>query len=457
MTADFNVILNFNSAKPVITGAEFKAGDKGFTINMDVRELDPTGMTPKIAFYRSNGTSVESAAVTNVGNIFSYTLLGNELAVPGIVVADLKFYDGDDQRISSASFIFTAIADTLDGLGGGTESYSDELEQLSAEFQDTLDDYIDAFGNTAPINPRGDYDNTATYEPRDMVYDSNTGTSWVAKVETTGHAPANGSAYWQKLVNGAGSSMNFDDLDDVDMTGVQDGQFPAYDANSGTYKPTTPSSGGVTSFNGRTGAVSPSAGDYNASQIDYDNTSSGYTASKTQAAIDEVITKKASKSDLSSIIAIGATNATGGTINVGTVFYLNGTLVKAKADIASGATFTNGTNYEILTSGALNSVITSHSVTGVTGITVNEQVCVRIGNFLFLNITFGATSSFGDNAKILELPFPLKLRNNMLAYGYGNSNILPLYALANSRNININAGSISSGQAYLMSGIYEVT
>lgn len=233
MTADFDVILNFNSATPVKTGAEFKAGDKGFTINMDVRELDPTGMTPKIAFYRSNGTSVESSAVTNVGNVFSYTLLGNELAVPGIVVADLKFYDGDDQRVSSASFIFTAIADTLDGLGGGTESYSDELEQLSAEFQDTLDDYIDAFGNTAPINPRGDYDANETYEPRDMVYDSNTGTSWVAKVETTGHAPANGSAYWQKLVNSSGSA-SLGDLDDVDTTGATSGQLLGFDGDEWT-------------------------------------------------------------------------------------------------------------------------------------------------------------------------------------------------------------------------------
>ena len=263
MTADFDVILNFNSATPVKTGAEFKAGDKGFTINMTVRELDPTGMTPKIAFYRANGTSVESGAVTNVGNIFSYTLLGNELAVPGVVVADLKFYDGDDQRISSASFIFTAIADTLDGLGGGTESYSDELEQLSAEFQDTLDDYIDAFGNTAPINPRGDYDNTATYEPRDMVYDSNTGTSWVCKQQSTGNAPGSPSAYWQKLVNSSGSA-NLGDLADVDTTGASSGQLLGFDgadwgpvnAPAGSFSGlsdvnvSTPSDGQVATYDG---------------------------------------------------------------------------------------------------------------------------------------------------------------------------------------------------------------
>lgn len=45
---------------------------------------------------------------------------------------------------------------------------------------------------------------------------------------------------------------------------------------------------GVTSFNSRTGAVVPTASDYDSSMIDYDNTLSGLTATDTQAAIDEV-------------------------------------------------------------------------------------------------------------------------------------------------------------------------
>ena len=60
--------------------------------------------------------------------------------------------------------------------------------------------------------------------------------------------------------------------------------------------------------------------------------------------------------DLTSIIATGTTNATGATITKGTYFYLNGTLVQAKADIASGATFTSGTNYEAVTAGGLNAL-----------------------------------------------------------------------------------------------------
>lgn len=53
---------------------------------------------------------------------------------------------------------------------------------------------------------------------------------------------------------------------------------------------TTPPSQGVTSFNSRTGAVVPIASDYDASMVDYDNTTSGLNATDVQGAIDEVVT-----------------------------------------------------------------------------------------------------------------------------------------------------------------------
>ena len=52
---------------------------------------------------------------------------------------------------------------------------------------------------------------------------------------------------------------------------------------------TTPPAQGVTSFNTRTGAVSPAASDYDASMIDYDNTTSGLNSTDTQGAIDEAV------------------------------------------------------------------------------------------------------------------------------------------------------------------------
>ena len=64
----------------------------------------------------------------------------------------------------------------------------------------------------------------------------------------------------------------------------------------------TPS--GVNSFNGRVGAVVPASGDYDASDIDYDNTTSGLTATDVQDAIDEVNTNVNGKANKVS----GATN-----------------------------------------------------------------------------------------------------------------------------------------------------
>lgn len=65
-----------------------------------------------------------------------------------------------------------------------------------------------------------------------------------------------------------------------------------------------------------------------------------------------ITTDEARKVDLTSIIQTGTTASQA--ISAGTYFYLNGTLVRAKVDIANGATFTLNTNYEVVTAGALN-------------------------------------------------------------------------------------------------------
>lgn len=57
------------------------------------------------------------------------------------------------------------------------------------------------------------------------------------------------------------------------------------------------------------------------------------------------------KNDISSLILTGSTNTTGGTIEAGRYFYLDGDLVIAKTNIAAGATFTPGTNYVLATVG----------------------------------------------------------------------------------------------------------
>lgn len=202
MTSQYSVVVNTNASSPIRTGYTFVQGDKGISFRIIVNELDFASTSAKIVFHRANGTSVESAA-SYAGNVVSYTTLGNEFEVPGIVVADVKFYSGDTQRVSTASFIFNVNEDTLDGLGGGTAGYSDELEVLreqleeqSALFSETLQEYIDAFGDVGAIHPAGDWNGSTSYHVLDLVWYNHC--SWLAKLASTNQAPQAGSAYWQQ-------------------------------------------------------------------------------------------------------------------------------------------------------------------------------------------------------------------------------------------------------------------
>ena len=71
------------------------------------------------------------------------------------------------------------------------------------------------------------------------------------------------------------------------------------------------------------------------------------------------ISGKADKIDLTDIIETGTEASQA--IAAGTYFYLNGTLCRAKTDIAAGATFTLNTNYEVV-NGALNDTLPSWGI-----------------------------------------------------------------------------------------------
>lgn len=78
----------------------------------------------------------------------------------------------------------------------------------------------------------------------------------------------------------------------------------------------------------------------------------------------------ANKADLASInITSGTTNNTGAKINSGTYFYYNGTFVRAKTDIANGATLTLNTNYEVVPVGTALATLKSSLATKADKIT----------------------------------------------------------------------------------------
>lgn len=263
MISDYYVNLHFNQAIAQRTGYAFKIGDKGCTFHFHCEDLDPSGMYPHIVFNHPNNTCVEGVP-TGSGRDYAYTIQGNEFAVIGKTVVDLKFYDALDatQRISTASFIIEILPDTYTDFEEASSSYADSLERareeidaailelqgaehdleeaetdlgnMSEQFADTLQDYIDAFGNTGPINPRGDYDNDTPYVPRDAVAYTAGGKTltYINKQACTGIAPTDpdeGAAHWQIMIDVSvgGSFSALSDVN-VDPQTLADGQMPVY-------------------------------------------------------------------------------------------------------------------------------------------------------------------------------------------------------------------------------------
>ena len=259
MQSDYYINLHFNQAVAQRTGYAFKIGDKGFTFHLHCEDLDPSGMFPHIVFNHPNNTCVEGVP-SGSGRDYAYTIAGNEFGVCGKTVVDLKFYDDNNdatQRISTASFMIEIIPDTYTDFEEPSSSYADSLERareeidaaivelqgaerdlddMSDQFADTLQDYIDAFGNTGPINPRGEYDPDEQYVPRDAVQYTAGGKTltYINRSACTGIAPTDpdhGAEHWQIMID-VSVGGSFSALSDVsvDPQTLADGQVPVYDA-----------------------------------------------------------------------------------------------------------------------------------------------------------------------------------------------------------------------------------
>ena len=264
MQSDYYINLHFNQAVAQRTGYAFKIGDKGCTFHLHCEDLDPSGMFPHIVFNHPNNTCVEGVP-SGSGRDYSYTIAGNEFGVCGKTVVDLKFYDNNNdatQRISTASFMIEIIPDTYTDFEEASSSYADSLERareeidaailelqgaehdleeaetdlgnMSDQFAETLQDYIDAFGNTGPINPRGTYDDDTPYVPRDAVAYTAGGKTltYINKQASTGIAPTDpdeGAAHWQIMIDVAVGGA-FSALEDVSINPqtLADGQVPVY-------------------------------------------------------------------------------------------------------------------------------------------------------------------------------------------------------------------------------------
>lgn len=122
-------------------------------------------------------------------------------------------------------------------------------------------------------------------------------------------------------------------------------------------------------------------------------------------ALNNSLANKAAKNDLTNISITGSTNNTGSTIKEGTYFYKDDALVKAKVDIANGATLTVNTNYEAVTAGGLNALaLATQSITPLSGVTLNDGGVYKIGSLVIVQVRFTLTESTSEFFDGLPLP-----------------------------------------------------
>lgn len=155
-------------------------------------------------------------------------------------------------------------------------------------------------------------------------------------VESTSPYYHNNAKYYSQQSN----PTLFANLQDVDMTGVQDGNVPVYDAASQKYVP------------GQGGGGAPSADD-----VSYNNTASGLTADNVQDAIDELNADKASTDDVDDMVKVTtlAVDLTGWTSDTtsqsGVTLYkkqisLNNVYASPSVDIGAGTGYVLPTSAE---------------------------------------------------------------------------------------------------------------
>lgn len=426
MQSDYYINLHFNQAVSQRTGYAFKIGDKGCTFHLHCEDLDPTGMLPHIVFNHPNNTCVEGVP-DGSGRDYTYTIQGNEFGVCGKTVVDLKFYDSLEatQRISTASFMIEIIPDTYTDFEESSSSYADSLERareeidaaiielqgaerdlddMSEEFANTLQDYIDAFGNTAPINPRGEYDPAEPYVPRDAVEYTAGGKTltYINRSACTGIAPTDpdhGAAHWQIMID-VSVGGSFSALSDVsvDPQTLADGQVPVYDSTGEVWENKTILENSLTSTATDKALTAAKGKDLQDNKQPKELLTpisiKGENITTVETALGAL---KNYSDDISTIKATGSTNNTGATINKGAFFYLNGTFCKALADIAAAASFTDGTNYEESTTGEEISGLNGKKVFSFVteGVAWNDDTrsIEDISGYKFLDIVFSYSDS----------------------------------------------------------------
>jgi hypothetical protein len=183
--------------------------------------------------------------------------------------------------------------------------------------------------------------------------------TWNANTNSPSITGGSGTQGHYYVVSVAGST---------NIDGITDWQVGDWIVYNGTAWEKVDNTDQVTSVFGRTGAVTAQASDYDADQVDYDNTTSGLTATDVQAAIDEVEGRVDTLEGVSHVSKYAATVSLGDTPGAQTVTHNLGT-----TDVVV-MVYDTATKDEI---GAVVDVTNTNSITVTgNGATISARVIV---------------------------------------------------------------------------------
>lgn len=205
---------------------------------------------PEIVFHRPDGSTVVSVMSAGTDDFYTYTIVGNELAVAGNVVMDVKFTDSG--RTSTASCTFLCVPDTISGDPFGASTYYNPISELIEQGEQIIDEtddnrlmsegYARGTQDGEEVGPGSPYyHNNAKYYMEQSSEVSNI--TWDRVQNKPFSTIGNNLTVDQNgALNASAGLTNLSELYDVNINGPANGQVLAY--NAVTQKWINSSSGG---------------------------------------------------------------------------------------------------------------------------------------------------------------------------------------------------------------------
>lgn len=155
---EYNIKLNMKSTGVVASGIQLKQGDSQMELIFSIYnggELVTDSNIPQVYFRRPNGTTVFGSTSPSTNNTYIYTVIGNELEIPGTVLCDVKFKagEGGEGRESTCTFSIDVVPDTITANTGGAGIYDNDLAEnikLAQDAAEAAEHYADEARQFAP-------------------------------------------------------------------------------------------------------------------------------------------------------------------------------------------------------------------------------------------------------------------------------------------------------------------